>query len=495
MNSKSVEVIFDALSRFEKVSYTENNSLVTGKYQANIEQVLMLLKEEELDILSENINFQVKIDNNHLSRDELLEYHQKGSIIEFNKIVIVEIMFNKNDLFNLCNNNFIYFSVDSFLKDFDLIKHNVESVYNKIEYYQKMYVYLPIKCIFENKYMAIQPLEDFSGVINVDLGDAESECQRSIIKIRDEISSITGKYPLPQMFIFECGSDDTIRQWINNCIFTSCIRYICNKSLSNNTLLLNGNTISELKLIQDYKADNVRTIYKIFEFIYSDENKSIDKSEIARNIITIYLGNECDTVMFDKLSLKIYDTIKSHFSAYVKNNIKDFFEDRKDIIDETHKFASELNKEASKLVSYINTSLLGLITALLTVSFILARGNNLLLVVALVVHIFYFVWTYRINRNYVIDRRDDLSALYDKYLSNFVILDSFEIDKMREIYIKPAVGQINNYLKKYKNITISLVSMFVFTISIFIIYFFHKELVSILEYWLYYLHKTLLRSV
>lgn len=146
---------------------------------------------------------------------------------------------------------------------------------------------------------------------------------------------------------------------------------------------------------------------------------------------------------------KIYQTINSHFSAYIQNSIKDFFNDRRELIKEAQKYASELRSDSEKLLNFINASMIGIITAIFSGAFGLSKGEKWFLFAAFGFHALLFLFSYLFNRKYINQRIKNIPEIYEKTISKFMVLAEDDFKEIREIYIDPAISNVKTYRKIY----------------------------------------------
>ncbi|OMD05143.1 hypothetical protein, partial [Paenibacillus odorifer] len=150
---------------------------------------------------------------------------------------------------------------------------------------------------------------------------------------------------------------------------------------------------------------------------------------------------------------------------YIQDSIKKFFTDRKEIVKESHKFATDIKAEADKLITYINTSLIGLVTAIFAGSLGLSKGERWFLLLAFCLHGIAFVLIFLFNSYFIKKKIRDILNIYEEYTISFVVLAKEELDDIKKIYIDSSEKNVENYLKIYKRVTISLIIlMFIFIV-------------------------------
>ncbi|MFB9280099.1 hypothetical protein [Cohnella cellulosilytica] len=434
-----------------KVSSIEDVDIAVFTFSSTLEKFF------ELSAPSKNLfeNLFVSLEVNY--EEDLFEYEQvydfqEKHILNLTKEIKFKISINKRLRFNLDENVFIFFTLDSFIKSFDTVNFNF---FKRINEQKTVVVHIPIDTESNNEYLLLKPLESFTIHNASDLSDPIKEEGARLIKIREETSRLLTAVPIPHFFYFQ-NIDEELKMWHESNLFYSSFLHLSNK-IVDRKITIRGHKNTEIELENNFFPVNASILYSIFKFSYEEKHYS-DKIEISRNILTLYLNSNETVKKIDELLPKIYKTITSHFSAYIKDSIKKFFSERKDVIKEAHKFASDLRGEADKLQTYINTSLIGIITAVFSGALGLSRGERWFLLVAFAFHCIYFAISYFINGNYVRKKSDDIIKLYDDYTAEFVVLDDNDVADIKKTYIEPSMEGIEHYLRRYRNITIWLVT-------------------------------------
>jgi CHASE3 domain sensor protein len=277
--------------------------------------------------------------------------------------------------------------------------------------------------------------------------------------------------PTPYYFYFETDeSQNVLRKFQKNLFFLSLL-HISNK-YENETFIVRGQKSVEINWEKDVQPQNAGILYSIFNFCYGREQAQ-DKLEIGRNIITIYHNNESLEKLDAQLE-KVEKTVKRHFSLYVNDKIKKFFDETKKANDEAHKYAKETRDAADKVVSNINTSIIGLITAVFSGIVIMARGNKWFLIVAFLLHMFYFGLAYCLNRHFAEKKQREILNVYDQSIGYISNVSDEEKKEIKQMYIAPASNSIDENLKIYKRLIYSL--MVLMLILSTVVFFFMPEI-------------------
>lgn len=108
-------------------------------------------------------------------------------------------------------------------------------------------------------------------------------------------------------------------------------------------------------------------------------------------------------------------------------------------------------------MTYINTSLIGIVTAIFAGSLGLSKGERWFLLLAFGLHGIAFLLTYLFNKSFVMRRITNIEKLYDDYIEKFVVLAKNELDEIKGMYIVPSIKNVNDYLNTYRLVTMILI--------------------------------------
>ncbi|WP_270619781.1 hypothetical protein [Paenibacillus macerans] len=444
-------------SNLVEVSYTEDITIFNVSFKSQASEIARIAVQYKDIFERPNISFEVFYES-------LMDY---SSFLRLFEIGILEnelelkLAINKKEYFSLSENVFLFFRLDSFLENCDVFKEDFLRLVNMSK---KVIFYLPTEKHYSSNFLDIIPLNEcsFQGAENQN-AKIIHECTR-VKNIHNENSN--SELSIVPDFFSIGKIEGSLKSWFDKNLFNSSLVFLSNKLIKedqNFKVIIKGHKNIEIKFTPNHKVENAATLYKIYKFSIEEKHHN-DKIEITRNIFTIYLETIDSTDNLDKMLLKIEKTISSHFSAYIQDSIKKFFNDRKDVIKEAHKHASDLKSETDKLLSYINTSLIGVITAIFSGAIGLSKGERWFLIVAFVLHLLLFLISYIFNRGFVEKRVDDILQLYKRYTANFVILANDELDEIESMYLTPAAKNIEFYLKLYKRVILCLIIFMVLLI-------------------------------
>ncbi len=450
MNSllKRFLAILKELEPFER-DFSEDATLFTGNYLLSLSIISDITSQYEDLFENSDVSFE-------LFCERILGYNSFKQSVRFLKEqdnLELKLIINKQVKLDLPDNTFIFFKTKCFFKHFDALNNKL---FEKINIRKEILIYLPSDKEYSNSFVKIIPIEDAIITPPENLSEKAKEEVDLVKKIYNKVTRDSTVYrPLPNYYKFD-ELPVAFKPWFDQNLFHSSLLYLSNKLSENKQFVIRGHKNTEISLSQELKIHHATTMFNVYCFCY-DEKHFNDKIEIARNIFTIYLNSTDTSERIDELLPKIEKTIENHFSAYIQDSIKKFFNDRKDVVKEAHKFGSDLKAESDKLLTYINTSLIGVITAIFSGALGMSKGERWYLIFAFALHALLFIFSYLFNRNFVEKRKSEIENLYEKYTSKFVILAEDDLKDIKNIYIMPAVENINSYLQLYKRVIIGLV--------------------------------------
>lgn len=455
MNSlfEEFSTLFKVLNKtFAKISLEEQFDTLFVTYKGKAKDVIPFFAKEVNQLLLKEmgISFKFVIDGASTFYDE--GFIQTSPYIQFEQEVVFTVSVNKQVSFPLNNNELLFFDMEAFLSHFKMDNEKFIKTLKAVDYEKTIHIYLPIDQLFQNHFVKVIPISDFGNYQIKLLEDKQLQEITHIKDTREELTRVESWFPLPQIFSIETNQERMNKQFHQNLFFVS-LMHIANK-YKEYVFTIRGQKNLELIYDSTFTPKNASIIYSIYKFSFGEEQTQ-DKLEITRNIITIYLHQETISQLDEQLD-KMKQTIERHFSMYVQDKIKKFFDDTKDAIDLAHKYALEAREAADKITTNISTSILALITAVFSGIVIMARGNFLFLVVALGLHILYFVLSYSFNRHFAVKKKKDIHYIYDLTSENFSNIAPDEKEEIKEKYVTPAIQSIETNLKKYTWLTVGL---------------------------------------
>ncbi|MGF9713729.1 hypothetical protein [Paenibacillus naphthalenovorans] len=448
--------ILSELESFEQ-ECSEDPSLFSIKYSVPLSMVRMIAEKYEKVFRNFDVSFELFYER----RLDFNAFKQIDRFMDTDDHLELKLTINKQVKLCLTENTFVFFKNQYFFKHFNAFN---SELFRKINIEKEIIIHLPIEKPCSNSYIKLIPI-GLNAITSANkLNEKMKEEYDLIKKIHDEVTRGGDRYPLPNYYKID-GLMDSFKSWFDQNLFHASLLYIANKMTEDRKIVIRGHKNIEISLSQEMNVQNATSIFNIYRFCYEEKHYN-DKIEIARNIFTIYLNSTDSSAKIDELLPKIEKTISNHFSAYIQDSIKKFFNDRKDVVKEAHKFGSDLKAESDKLLTYINTSLIGIITAIFSGSLGLSKGERWYLIIAFLLHAVLFIFSYLFNRNYVDKRKNEITNLYEKYTSKFVVLAEDDLEDIKKIYIDPAVENVNSYLRLYKKVIIGLIVLMILLIII-----------------------------
>ncbi|MFA2692928.1 hypothetical protein [Bacillus mycoides] len=458
------KIIFfeSCITELEKVSkkevYDETDESITVTFSGKFGDFQTFTGSfwEHNHTIDEHIKIRVSYDERLLSPNQI---NSKKSY-DVNKKVTLDLKFPKQESLYANNKDMLVFiNLDSFINF--LTENKLVDFLKGLN--NKKTIFLPIDEIADNEIVNLYPLKSIDT-----LAEINTVIPDNIKEKLTESSSLYFKYmnkshhdfiANPYIFHFSKISNIELKNAIDYTLFVSAMHFISNSSF-NEQFIIKGYKNVEIKNQDAFTVKNASDLFNIFEFVY-DKDKFVDKAEITRNIFSLYLNDEDNLSIVDVQLPKIRDTINTHFKTYIQKEIKEFFDQRKDLEKEAYNAAIEAKGETDKVVQSINLLLLGLITAALTGVFAYSKGEKFIFLLALSFHIIYILLTFFINNRNFSYKEADILASLEGYIKQFSVLTIEETTKIKETYINPAFKRLNDALNWYKRLVYILIGILI----------------------------------
>ncbi|TKI86649.1 hypothetical protein, partial [Bacillus mycoides] len=403
------------------------------------------------------ISFEFIYDGPPIRNYEYIEYIKDGLIPEDSEITLT-ISLNKENLLELSQNTLLFFKLDTFKEVLQFENPDFISFLKNYDNNKNIDIFLPIEETITNDLITIFPLRQFNGQVPSYIKEEWKEKIKRIKEDRDDLSRVAEFYPIPNMFKLQNNVHQIINQVFNTNLFYLSLLHIANKT-KEQTFIIRGQKNLEINWDTTFIPAHADILFQIFKFSFGQEQTE-DKLEITRNIITIYLHEE-NLQALDLQLDKMKQTIERHFSLYVQDKIKKFFDDTKDAIELARKYALEAKEAADKIVGNINTAIIALITAVFSGIVIMSRGNYMFFIAALSLHILYFILSFGFNRHFALKKKDDILQIYDLTNDKFANISDEEKKEIKKEYVEPALKTIDTNLKKYGILSLTLITIMV----------------------------------
>jgi len=147
------------------------------------------------------------------------------------------------------------------------------------------------------------------------------------------------------------------------------------------------------KFEKKYINEQVKYLFKIYEWVYSDKNA--DRISIVRNITTIFLCEDCNCSYYElflRNARRIYKSVLDNFDIYLKDNVKQYFAERSKIRDLITSKCKEMSNEINSVIDTMNKSLItsaGIILAAI-VGYV-SKSNVIILKVSALVYMGFLI--------------------------------------------------------------------------------------------------------
>lgn len=251
---------------------------------------------------------------------------------------------------------------------------------------------------FDNGYIRILNYSFYKEDINFD----KSKILKNI-KFRNEHCNWqdSTRWLTPDFIYFDCDDKKYIdlQNYFYECTIKLLIPFIASATYNdgnNIAIVINGHKKIKFFLNRDIKftSDSVKYLFDTYKWIY-DDNYNSDKMYILRNLITVYLCDECSK---DYLSMiidharDIYDTTIKNFDIYLKENVEKYFVERNNLKKLIHDTSNQISDEISSITNNITKSFLSAIGIVL-ISFItyINKGSKNIFLGAIVLYIVFIV--------------------------------------------------------------------------------------------------------
>ncbi|MED3349007.1 hypothetical protein P4388_10235 [Bacillus thuringiensis] len=462
MNELIVRLIsvFNELdTRVDKQTWEEKIYRLTANFKGLAKDFTELFQNPLYVQLLEGtkISFEFIYDGPPIRNYEYIEYIEAGLIPEDSEITLT-ISLNKENLLELSQNTLLFFKLDTFKEVLQFENPDFISFLKKYDNNKNIDIFLPIEETITNDLITIFPLRQFNGQVPSYIKEEWKEKIKRIKEDRDDLSRVAEFYPIPNMFKLQNNVHQIIKQVFNTNLFYLSLLHIANKT-KEQTFIIRGQKNLEINWDTTFIPAHADILFQIFKFSFGQEQTE-DKLEITRNIITIYLHEE-NLQALDLQLDKMKQTIERHFSLYVQDKIKKFFDDTKDAIELARKYALEAKEAADKIVGNINTAIIALITAVFSGIVIMSRGNYMFFIAALSLHILYFILSFGFNRHFALKKKDDILQIYDLTNDKFANISDEEKKEIKKEYVEPALKTIDTNLKKYGILSLTLITIMV----------------------------------
>lgn len=210
---------------------------------------------------------------------------------------------------------------------------------------------------------------------------------------------------------------------------------------------LNGNVIhgkihGQRTVEYNSSVDNVSyngTLYKIYNWIYT-EGSAIDKSIIARNIISLH----CKYIPITEIDEKVLASIQSNFNLYLKDNVMQYLELKNKVAEFIIEIVAKTGEYATDILEKFKTNLIAVFGFLFTVILanivseqplnnIFTRDVTIIMECVLFGSVVYLIICYvqsQYQMKKVYNSYEQIKKNYNEILTEEDLAEIFENDKM-----------------------------------------------------------------
>lgn len=128
---------------------------------------------------------------------------------------------------------------------------------------------------------------------------------------------------------------------------------------------------SNISTLADIECENAESFYEIYNWAYTDGNV-VDKIGICRNIISIH--SDGDNIQ--KIKDGCIDALKSNYSIYLKENLKQYLDIKNKISEQIQKSSEKASDLAKNIGNYLRASIFSVYSFVFSVFLIRALSKN-----------------------------------------------------------------------------------------------------------------------
>ena len=216
-------------------------------------------------------------------------------------------------------------------------------------------------------------------------------------------------------------------------------------------------TIKNDFTFEDLDISNLQALFKIYQWIYHDDNHSSisDKLGIARNLLTLHLENN----NLNSIKGDVYAAIKSNFDIYLKENVQRYLEVKNQVSAFIHDMSIKAESHAESFVETMKNTLLIFISYFLSIIIVTAIDKGKFVnvftfeVTVITMVILIIAWFYRKNTindiNVKTERFNEKYFNFKERYSDIIEPDNFDSLFNKDKDHNSDVEYIKNTVKKY----------------------------------------------
>lgn len=187
---------------------------------------------------------------------------------------------------------------------------------------------------------------------------------------------------------------------------------------------INGYKKIKIQYSDDITTYDNKMVYFLFkQYSWAYEGDNSDKLSMLRNLMTIFLCEECENSYYQLLlnsSEEIYKSVKNNFDIYLKNNVKEYFTETHQVREMVSKKLKEISDEINDLIGNMNKNFLATIGVILGVAIgYLTKGNIYILKISAMAYGVFIFLNACLTIPYYKKRVDDIQSDYKEHIEMF----------------------------------------------------------------------------
>ena len=259
-------------------------------------------------------------------------------------------------------NVIIYLKTDEFIKWFD--SSNLEDIFSKDK--KNVIILLDESCLLENEYLVILGKLSTERILEfLHKGCLSEGAFSKVIETRNSNCNwVNGtKYLTPDFLYFQnigLISSTKITDLFYRKLITLIVPFLSSltQNEENKTVsIINGYKTVKINLDSIPVVCRTSHFFQLYHWVY--ESKTTDKLGILRNISSLYLKSDPEKNMelFCENIEDIFNSTKSSFEIYLKENVKIYFDQKKKLDEFIQSKVKEISQEISSVMDLMNKNL------------------------------------------------------------------------------------------------------------------------------------------
>lgn len=170
-----------------------------------------------------------------------------------------------------------------------------------------------------------------------------------------------------------------------------------------------------------YSNEDIISLFNLYQWAYKEE--TLDRLTILRNIITIFLCEQCNTTNYKALLInirEIAESVYSNFEIYLKENVEYYFHERNKMKEMISNKSNELIKEVNLIIQTMNTNLLSTAGIILAAAVSYSSNKSINIIkLSIIIYIIYISVMGTINLFFYRRRYKVIKKDYDEHIEMY----------------------------------------------------------------------------